>query len=572
MSKDIFYGKSRYNNIGNRVQGSIKSEYVFSKEEKEWIVENHKVLPMSMAHYLLDAIERHHTTEPELFEKTLWEAYAVAYNYYVALYMNCSDTQLNVNFSEVPEVKYYNVSDPSNKLLDSDSVREPDPELELLHEIDIMDISDLDLESEQCASAEVWEILPKKLNIKCEMWHQVQSFDRESNLAVDNVPFEILQEFDPMLDSNEKSEQQLDTFQQLLEEFDPLMVKQEPQQSEPVVEQEPQASPLMTEESEQLPNQGEEVGLEGQVELDHVAQIYVCPITHQVTRFVASLEPLVRSEGTQGVFIFDDGENTNIIDRIIEVSNGDLQVAYNPEVSCHSPRRSVVQYLTSVGGSLIGTLENSAYQRIWVRSEASISVLFMGMWDILRDKLGTINADHFYIAFHASIIKFVREARESLTAAERRAFDKRMQLHVFVLVSPKKFPSDHNLMSFKDYDDFNFMITRNLRSHKKDLFQLYPRVMLCSPSYDYPRNLHQYVSRLLCWQCSPRLEEWTLQAKMLHIGGCDNQYDEFWPDIMDINANVHPKFLRNILKRQKWLESSEAKTQAKSHKKWYQKH
>ena len=164
------------------------------------------------------------------------------------------------------------------------------------------------------------------------------------------------------------------------------------------------------------------------------------------------------------------------------------------------------------------------------------------------------------------------EAGALPTVLRGDAFDKRMKLHVFVLVSPKKFPSDHDLMSFKEYDDFNFFITKNLRSHKEDLFKLYPRVMLCSPSYDYPRNLHQYVSRLLCWRCSPRLDEWTLQAKMLHLGGCDDQFQEFWPEITDINANVHPKFLRNILKRQKWLESSDDKTETKSHKKWYQKH
>ena len=560
----------------------MRNIYQFTKSDKEWIRENYKCLPMQMADYLLDAIEGHSTTEPEVFEKTMWEAYAVAYNYYSALYMKYCDTERGVSFSEVPEVKFYSVSDPSNKLLDPSSVCEP--KLELLHEENIMDIiSDLDLDTEQCASAEAWEILPRKINIKYEMWHQLQSFDRESNSAASMVPLEILQEFDPILDSAEEAKPQPDPVSQILAEFDPLMIKQEPQQPVPVIEQEPQqpvpvieqepqTSPLMAEEPEQLSHQGEEVGLEGHVELDHIAQKHVCPVTQQVTLYAASLEPLVRSEGTQGVFIFDDGDNTDTICRILEVNDGDLQIYHNPEVSCHSPRRSIVQYLTSVGGSLIGTLEHSAYQRVWARAGANITVLFLGMWDILRNKLGTTDEEHFYIAFHAAIIKFVKEARESLTVAERRDFDKRMQLHVFVLVSPKKFPSDHNLMSFKAYDDFNFMITRSLRSHKKDLFQRYPRVMLCSPSYEYPRNLHQYISRLLCWKCSPRLAEWTLQAKNLHIGGCDNQYDEFWPDIQDINANVHPKFLRRIINEQRWLKSPKAKTQAKKPKKWYQKH
>ena len=231
-----------------------------------------------------------------------------------------------------------------------------------------------------------------------------------------------------------------------------------------------------------------------------------------------------------------------------------------------------MQYLTSVGGSLISTLEHIAYQRIWARAKANITLLFLGMWDILRNKLGTMDEEHFYITFHAAIIKFVREARESLTIAERRDFDKRLQLHVFVLVSPKKFPSDLNLMSFKAYDDFNYKITKSLRGHKKELFQRYPKVMLCSPSYEYPRNIHQFISRLICWECSPRLAEWTLQAKYLHWGGCDSQQEEFWPEIQDINANVHPKFLRKILDERRWLESPKAKTQAKKPKKWHHRH
>ena len=573
MSKDMFYGKWRYKNIGSRVQGTSRSIYIFSREERQWIIENYKCLPMQMAHYLMDAIERPYTRETEAFQKTLWEAYAAAYNYYTALYMKCSGTQRCVSFSEVPEVRYYSTSGLSTELLQSDQMHEPtqecdsscasEQELELLHEVHIMDISDLDLDSEQCASAEAWEVLPKKINIKYEMWCQVQSFDRESNLAVNRVPPEIMQQFDPLVDSTEESKTQPDPVKQLLEEFDPLLSKQEPQ-PEPVYD------PLMAEqEPEQLPNQIEEVGLEGPVELDHIAQMHICPVTKQVTLFVASLEPLVISEGTQGVFIFDDGDNTDTIDRIIEVSNGDIQIAHNPEVSCHSPRRSVVTYLTTMGGSLISTLGNRAYQRIWARTEVKITVLFLGMYDILRDRLGTIKAKDFYLAFDHSIKKFVQQARESLTAHEKKAFDKRMQLHVFVLVSPKKFPSDHALMSYKDYNNFNFEITKILRSYKKDLFELYPRVMLCSPSYEYARNLHQYISRLICWRCSPILDYWTLQAKNLHIGGCDNDYEEFWPDIRNINANVHPEFLRHILKQQRWLRDSEPKGHKK---KWYQKH
>ena len=41
MSKDRFYGKWRYRNIGSRIQGTRGSIYIFPKEEKQWIIENY---------------------------------------------------------------------------------------------------------------------------------------------------------------------------------------------------------------------------------------------------------------------------------------------------------------------------------------------------------------------------------------------------------------------------------------------------------------------------------------------------------------------------------------------------
>ena len=126
-----------------------------------------------------------------------------------------------------------------------------------------------------------------------------------------------------------------------------------------------------------------------------------------------------------------------------------------------------------------------------------------------------------------------------------------------MLVSPKTYPAFsvfRDTMSPDEYDLYNYRITATLKSKNEELFMLYPRVALCTPSEEYPRALHQYISRLICWKCSPRYDSWTLQMKHLHIGGCDEDYHDFWPEIKKIDAIVEPKFRQHLRNNVWWLK------------------
>ena len=154
-----------------------------------------------------------------------------------------------------------------------------------------------------------------------------------------------------------------------------------------------------------------------------------------------------------------------------EVNNGDLRIFNNPKVSSHSPRRSIVTYLTSIWVLDRHTSVQWVSTVIgWVRGKYYCAIL--GMWVILRDKLGTVNAKHFYYSFQYLIRKFVSNIRLYLECFTEKSIWQRMQLHMFILVSPKKFPACQDLMPFKDHDLYNFRITRTLRCMKQELFNL----------------------------------------------------------------------------------------------------
>ena len=143
-----------------------------------------------------------------------------------------------------------------------------------------------------------------------------------------------------------------------------------------------------------------------------------------------------------------------------------------------------------------------------------------------------------------------------LNYKEKLSFDKRMSIdHVFVLMAPKRCPIIQDIMPTQEYEIHRINITVTLRKYKEYLFEVFPKVVLCSPAEQYAYKVHQYLSRLICWTCSPRYDTWTLQLKELHIGGCNDQPNEFWPEIQKITANVEPHFRRWIRKNLRWLKN-----------------
>ena len=169
-------------------------------------------------------------------------------------------------------------------------------------------------------------------------------------------------------------------------------------------------------------------------------------------------------------------------------------------------------------------LQYKKYQEEWVQAKANVTILYLGMWDIIKDRLGVESSSHFYDAFDHHVRQFVTSARNLiLEDSEKESFDLRMKhRHTFVLIAPRPRPGfsvfRNELMSPEIYEIFRNSVVEHLKSKKWELFTHYPRVALCTPTENFISQIHQYIIRLICWKCSPRYDNWTLQMKNLHIG------------------------------------------------------
>ena len=204
--------------------------------------------------------------------------------------------------------------------------------------------------------------------------------------------------------------------------------------------------------------------------------------------------------------------------------------------------RSLVHWTTRDRATLAETLKDMTFRKRWARFKANVTVLHMGMWDIIKTGLGTVDPVMFLWGVKTHIREFTIGARETLPVAEWDQFNSRMEEnHMFVLVAPKRCEVVQNLMPTPLYEEYRKRITEVLNKNKQTLFEVSYKVALCSPAQFYGYRIHQYICRLVCWSCRPTYKKYTLQLQELAIGGCDDQYNEFWPDITDLTANVKPK-------------------------------